>query len=200
MSLNKGESARRAEAPRVADPNFPIPVDLHRDVKPKSVLAFLAMLASADDAGYCENIHFACSMAGLSLDEMREAFQELELASFIEVLQVPIEIARIGNGAVMDYRTDAQLLGIPLKKTFERMDPASWKKIRARVFERDDWECVYCGSSEDLVCDHLWPISRGGTNEIGNLVTACSDCNADKRAKTLDEWRGRRLDTKQTSA
>ena len=49
------------------------------------------------------------------------------------------------------------------------------------LFARDRYRCQYCGRTqvelkprESLTRDHLIPISRGGTNEWTNVVTACS--------------------------
>ena len=55
------------------------------------------------------------------------------------------------------------------------------------LFARDRYRCQYCGRTgaelkprEALTRDHLVPISRGGTNEWTNVVTACSSCNTRK--------------------
>lgn len=55
------------------------------------------------------------------------------------------------------------------------------------LFARDDYQCQYCGRRsselkprESLTRDHLVPMSRGGTNEWSNVVTACSSCNTRK--------------------
>ena len=55
------------------------------------------------------------------------------------------------------------------------------------LFARDRYRCQYCGRTaadlkprESLTRDHLIPLSRGGTNEWTNVVTACSPCNARK--------------------
>ena len=72
--------------------------------------------------------------------------------------------------------------------------PASdiWRRIRAAIFERDDYTCQYCGEhGGKLECDHVMPVSRGGDHSNGNLVTACFSCNRSKRAKTVEEWGGR---------
>jgi hypothetical protein len=64
------------------------------------------------------------------------------------------------------------------------------KKLRFEVFKRDSFKCVYCGrSAPDVVLhvDHIVPASKGGTNEITNLVTACADCNLGKSDRTLDD-------------
>jgi 5-methylcytosine-specific restriction endonuclease McrA len=55
------------------------------------------------------------------------------------------------------------------------------------LFARDQYRCQYCGRPsselkprEALTRDHVIPISRGGTNEWTNVVTACSPCNTRK--------------------
>lgn len=62
------------------------------------------------------------------------------------------------------------------------------KKLRFDVFKRDSFTCQYCGSTPPSVvleCDHIDPISKGGTNDLYNLITACFDCNRGKSDKTL---------------
>ncbi|HEX6058585.1 MAG TPA: HNH endonuclease [Gemmatimonadaceae bacterium] len=55
------------------------------------------------------------------------------------------------------------------------------------LFARDGYRCQYCGrpgaelrQRESLTRDHVVPMSRGGTNEWTNVVTACSPCNTRK--------------------
>lgn len=62
------------------------------------------------------------------------------------------------------------------------------------LFARDDYRCQFCGRSqgdlrhrECLTRDHLVPLSRGGTNEWTNVVTACSSCNTRKGNHLPDE-------------
>lgn len=73
-----------------------------------------------------------------------------------------------------------------------RLPQAEWDVVRAKVFERDDFTCRYCGDkSSALDCDHIIPIARGGSNDIKNLTTACFRCNRSKGSKLLSEWGGR---------
>jgi CRISPR/Cas system Type II protein with McrA/HNH and RuvC-like nuclease domain len=60
---------------------------------------------------------------------------------------------------------------------------------RPRIYKRDNYECVYCGSKKDLTLDHVLPKSRGGGNDWTNLVTSCFKCNLNKGNKTPDEAR-----------
>ena len=67
-----------------------------------------------------------------------------------------------------------------------------WQLMRQVVFERDGWQCVYCGMrSGTLTCDHVIPVSRGGGSTLDNLVTACLACNLEKATMTPKEWRAR---------
>lgn len=64
------------------------------------------------------------------------------------------------------------------------------KKLRFEVFKRDSFTCQYCGKSAPSVVlevDHIEPVSKGGTNDILNLVTSCFDCNRGKSDKKLSE-------------
>ena len=56
------------------------------------------------------------------------------------------------------------------------------------VFERDGGVCVYCESPDHPTIDHVVPRSRGGTDELSNLVLACRRCNSAKGARTPQEW------------
>jgi 5-methylcytosine-specific restriction endonuclease McrA len=62
---------------------------------------------------------------------------------------------------------------------------------RDRVFERDDFRCVYCGNrfaSDELSVDHVEPRVRGGDQSSGNLVTACRACNTLKGHRRVSEF------------
>jgi hypothetical protein len=58
------------------------------------------------------------------------------------------------------------------------------KGMRHEVFKRDGYRCVECGAKRDdgatLHVDHKIPVSKGGTDELDNLQTLCSDCNLNK--------------------
>lgn len=62
------------------------------------------------------------------------------------------------------------------------------KELRQSVYARDDHQCVYCGSVDDLTIDHKTPELRGGTHDFENLHTACRPCNASKRDLTHEEF------------
>lgn len=62
------------------------------------------------------------------------------------------------------------------------------KRLRFRVFDRDNFTCRYCGKSPPsvkLVVDHVIPIAEGGTNDDDNLIASCEECNQGKGPKRL---------------
>ena len=70
------------------------------------------------------------------------------------------------------------------------------KSVRFEVFKRDNFKCQYCGkSAPDVVLevDHIIPVSKGGDNDISNLITACFDCNRGKRDKKLTDKQSAKL-------
>ena len=64
-----------------------------------------------------------------------------------------------------------------------------WRRLRDIVFRRDDFTCAYCGArGVNLECDHVVPVSRGGSHTLTNLITSCFACNRSKSDKLLSEW------------
>ena len=64
------------------------------------------------------------------------------------------------------------------------------KSVRFEVFKRDKFTCQYCGASAPdviLQVDHIKPVSKGGTNDILNLVTSCRECNSGKSNRELSD-------------
>lgn len=64
------------------------------------------------------------------------------------------------------------------------------KKIRFEIFKRDSFKCQYCGASAPdviLEIDHVIPVSKGGDDDITNLITSCRDCNRGKSDVELSD-------------
>jgi 5-methylcytosine-specific restriction endonuclease McrA len=68
------------------------------------------------------------------------------------------------------------------------------RELKAAVWEMTWGQCWYCGTNymnpfDNLIIEHVVPLCRGGTNEIENLVPACSSCNESKGVMLVEEWR-----------
>lgn len=69
-------------------------------------------------------------------------------------------------------------------------DGVSWDmRDTKKVLARDGHNCRYCGVGcfEDLTFDHVFPRSRGGSDNHRNLVVACQSCNSRKNDRTPEE-------------
>jgi 5-methylcytosine-specific restriction endonuclease McrA len=63
------------------------------------------------------------------------------------------------------------------------------KKDADNLFEKHNKICYYCKVNKATSIDHIIPISRGGSNDINNLVPACISCNSKKGNKLLSEFK-----------
>lgn len=61
-------------------------------------------------------------------------------------------------------------------------------EVKEFLFEEDGPFCVYCATKYEnhveLTLDHVIPKTLGGSNEIFNLVLACTNCNRNKGGKS----------------
>lgn len=67
----------------------------------------------------------------------------------------------------------------------------SFKRLRFRILNRDNFKCTYCGRNPVdhnviLHVDHIIPVSKGGSDKETNLRTACDDCNKGKTDTLLN--------------
>jgi 5-methylcytosine-specific restriction endonuclease McrA len=111
---------------------------------------------------------------------------EEEIHAHLGSLQPFVSWYSEGPGIYITVRNYRKFVGDP-----GRLPADEWAKLRKAVFERDNYTCRYCGArGVRLECDHVIPISRGGSNDMDNLATACLPCNRSKRDKMLSEWLG----------
>ena len=71
-----------------------------------------------------------------------------------------------------------------------RPNSARRRRKRRALVRRDGAACAYCGRPVGTglpfsrpTLDHVVPVTRGGGNELTNLVLACKPCNLDKADK-----------------
>jgi len=86
---------------------------------------------------------------------------------------------------IVDYSTAPE-------PTIEYRRSAVSRDLRANVWMMTFGRCYYCGNMTNpwftFTVDHVYPVYRGGSNDIRNLVPCCKFCNSSKGSKLLDEW------------
>lgn len=61
------------------------------------------------------------------------------------------------------------------------------RAFRRYILERDQHTCFFCGEYGDTI-DHLLPRAKGGHTTPANCVCACSLCNQNKAARSLEDF------------
>jgi hypothetical protein len=57
--------------------------------------------------------------------------------------------------------------------------------VKVVVWQRDQGQCVCCGSRAQLEFDHIIPLSMGGANTMRNIQLLCEACNRSKGASLI---------------
>jgi 5-methylcytosine-specific restriction endonuclease McrA len=118
----------------------------------------------------------------------------------------PLNVTSVRRAHVLVYKGKAEVLEElkqPLRSasdtypwphvirlvSYVRVPRAVQRKISRRaLFARDNWRCVYCGTSAGrLTLDHVVPRSRGGDSVWENVVTSCAPCNLKKGNRLPEE-------------
>ena len=81
------------------------------------------------------------------------------------------------------------------RRTARRKANGIYQITKKELLRLSQTPCFYCGSKQNLTVDHVIAIARGGTDSIGNLVSACKKCNSSKQHYTITEWRKRQKNT-----
>lgn len=92
--------------------------------------------------------------------------------------------AQVGREGVFESHTQERNLAMQTERI--NLPPS----VRMEALVHYGHRCIYCGAtSKDakLQVDHVIPVSKGGTNEMGNLVVACWTCNIGKGNRMLLE-------------
>ena len=102
----------------------------------------------------------------------------------------------ISNIRISTSRFDIQLMENPdiQGEEYQHGTLYGWQ-LRAYVFHQNQHQCFYCGEQgKKLTLDHIIPKSRGGTDRVSNLTTACLKCNQQKDNQLPEEFLAESLD------
>tara|TARA_X000000950_G_C13442524_1_gene468590 strand:+ start:121 stop:528 length:408 start_codon:yes stop_codon:yes gene_type:complete len=106
------------------------------------------------------------------------------IAFIFFIIFMPLAIQREIRKKVEQDERYAARKGWTLEQLHEYRDKRRARTIRGSVrkdvMARDNYQCQYCGATDDLAIDHIFPFSRGGSNEADNLQVLCRACNSAK--------------------
>lgn len=154
--------------------------DLSRDAR----LALLGMMSFSPDGGVIENyIDRVVHRTVFPFDE------DLTLGDFL-VLVEELErhgLVRIHSNNQGSRRVKLIIVHWPYWQLIRRGSLSDDTVVR--IISRDGWACRNCGSTcPALQVDHVFPVSRGGSNLIDNLQLLCPPCNGSKADHVMSQW------------
>jgi hypothetical protein len=80
----------------------------------------------------------------------------------------------------------AHIVKAIVRKATRQVDEA----IKWKVYKRDSYTCVYCGTSGiPMTVDHYHPQALGGITTLDNLRASCRKCNKLKANLTIAQWK-----------
>lgn len=163
----------------------------YRKLSPKHKCFWEFLLAECNHAGIIEiDLEFASFVIGETIEEedlkpFQNKIQRLEKELYFIPNFIEFQYGKLSRGSkphipviklLEKYNIDFELLdenGLDANRMRQRLT----NKAKENILIRDKFECQYCGSHEYLEIDHIIPLTKGGTNEDSNLITACHRCN-----------------------
>jgi len=144
--------------------------------------------------GHTEYAYNAEQLKNQILSKTEKSFEKY--SEQIDVLTQTIEKLKPPNYGTITHLEETLTHNI---YDFVLKNPTIWKKNtrgitpqrKKLIKKQDKFRCQSCGElfkEEDLVIDHIFPYSLGGSNEVYNLMSLCKEHNDDKSA-SLEYYR-----------
>lgn len=137
---------------------------------------------------YAQGGEKACSVCGIVQPINRDHFGSQNAGKSVKARCRQCE----RDNAKRNHEKNPALLKARLAKSKANRGILVWEgtpQYKQLIREQDN-KCGYCGVEMDTPSiDHKTPVSRGGKDNIENLIACCRRCNSNKRDKTEAEYR-----------
>lgn len=150
------------------------------------MLFMLSQWASGPHLTY-EGYQNALKAGGITPANGRAILAALKAKGVATIVIVPPDSTDDDSAAITFYIFDegeAERIRSAKKqrRATQRNEVASrYEQLFVAIGRRDGFACAECGSTgSDLQIDHVYPLSRGGSNDIRNLQLLCPPCNLAK--------------------
>jgi 5-methylcytosine-specific restriction enzyme A len=127
-----------------------------------------------------------------SYKQRRRCLEALEAAGLLTVEDYAVDLTLQRENTMWMFfgraekREPIVAVSQPWRSKWQGREPIP-EDMRAQVIERDQMVCGICKrlveDRTQLHIDHIFPVSRGGKNELDNLQVAHAVCNMRKGAK-----------------
>ncbi|WP_128423004.1 HNH endonuclease [Frankia sp. EI5c] len=87
----------------------------------------------------------------------------------------------------LDVKREREKAKKEARKKWIRQNGGSGVTKAEKKAIRESSNCVWCSAPADET-DHLFPLSRGGPDEVSGIVASCGRCNRSRGNKLLTEW------------
>lgn len=111
---------------------------------------------------------------------------------------------RNGKGHLVEVRLPEEIRGVRAGKiaagaavreagadNLEKVDFVAIRALRVAIHAREGGHCFYCLrrlTPQARCLDHVIPQARSGRNSYRNLVSACGECNSQKREQRAEDF------------
>lgn len=117
---------------------------------------------------------------GITYDDLKKFVEKIEVSKFV----VEDTIEQLILWGILPIDSEGYDINGTKCRIYASRSISNSK--RYDVLRRDKFQCVLCGASGSeakLEIDHIIPVSRGGSDDIGNLRCLCFKCNRGKHFK-----------------
>lgn len=122
----------------------------------------------------------------LYLDRASVVDEEYRVHDFKDWIQLSRKIKESPGGFVSTPTLKLAIPDVIALKFFDKVPRHAVPFTRRNIYQHYANRCCYCGRhlpSSELNLDHVVPVSRGGSTDWSNIVTACIPCNLRKGSR-----------------